>query len=432
MPRILCSALLLAALFDFTPATAAIQPLDRIVAIVDEDVILESELSAAVDGVRKQYAGRDVQLPPDNVLSKQVLERLTLMRLQIQRAEAGGIQVTDTEIDQAVARVAAGNSLSIAQLRQAVEADGFNFSEFRKSMREELMVQKLRSRIVESRVEIGESEIERLLAGDTLKRGEIRLGHIMVQLPDAATPEEVSTGAEKITGIRDLIEEGKMEFSAAAIRYSDSPQALEGGDLGWRRFDQLPASFSDLVAGMEKGTVTQPVRTASGFHLLQVIDTREESQIVVTEYRVRHIITKADDLNTFEDARDKINEAKRRIDAGEDFQTVARELSEDKNTANLGGDLGWIPLDAYGQFYAEPIAQLIDGGVSEPIGSNQSWHLLQLVETRQADRTDDVLRQQATESLRQRKADEVYEQFLRQIRGEAFVETRLDPSDTAS
>lgn len=427
MPRILCSALLLVALFGFTDATAATQSLDRIVAIVDEDVILESELTAAIEGVRSQYAGRDVQLPPAEVLRKQVLERLTLMRLQIQRAESGGIQVTDTEIDQAVARVAASNSLTITQLRQAVESDGFNFSEFRKSMREEIMVQKLRSRIVETRVEISESEIERLMAGDTLKRGEVRLGHILVQLPDAATPEEVATGSEKIEGIRKLIAEGKMEFSAAAIRFSDSSQALEGGDLGWRRFDQIPASFADLVAGMEKGSVTQPVRTASGFHLLQVTDARENSQIVVTEYQVRHIVTQVDGLNSFSDASDKIKEAKRRLDAGENFETVARELSEDKNTANLGGDLGWIPLQAYGELYAEPLAQMAAGSVSEPLSTQQSWHLLQLVETRQADRTEDVLRQQASESLRQRKAEEVYEQFLRQIRGEAYVESRLDP-----
>ncbi len=429
MPRILCSALLLVALFDFTDATAATQSLDRIVAIVDEDVILDSELTAAIEGVRAQYAGRDVQMPPAEVLRKQVLERLTLMRLQIQRAEAGGIQVTDTEIDQAVARVAASNSMTIAQLRQAVEADGFNFSEFRKSMREELMVQKLRSRVVETRVEISESEIERLMAGDTLKRGEVRLGHILVQLPDAATPEQVATGAEKIEGIRKLINEGKMEFSAAAIRFSDSPKALEGGDLGWRRFDQIPASFADLVAGMDTGTVTQPVRTASGFHLLQVVDAREDSQIVVTEYQVRHIVTRADDLNSFSDASDKIREAKRRLDAGENFQTVARELSDDKNTANLGGDLGWIPLQAYGQFYAEPLAQMSEGGISEPLSTEQSWHILQLVETRQADRTEDLLRQQASESLRERKGEEVYEQFLRQIRGEAYVESRLDPEE---
>ncbi|MCB1605989.1 MAG: peptidylprolyl isomerase [Xanthomonadales bacterium] len=432
MPRISISALLLAALFAVNPVLAATQALDRIVAIVDEDVILESELAAAIDGVRRQYQGREIQLPPEDVLSKQVLERLTLLRLQIQRAEAGGIQVTDTEIDQAVARVAASNSLTIAQLRQAVETDGFNFSEFRKSMREELLVQKLRTRVVESRVEISESEIERLLAGDTLKRGEVHLRHIMVQLPDAATPEQVATGAEKIAGIRQLIEDGKMEFSAAAIRYSDSPQALEGGDLGWRRFDQIPAAFADLVAGMEKGAVTQPVRTASGFHLLQVADVRKDSHIMVTEYHVRHIVTRVDDLNTHEDARVKIFEAKRRIDAGESFENVARAVSEDKNTANLGGDLGWIPIDAYGPFYAQPLSQMSVGGITEPLRSDQSWHMLQLVEVREADRTEDFLRQQATESLRERKAEEVYEQFLRQVRGEAYVETRLDPNGNSA
>lgn len=431
LPRSLAACLVPLLLVCSFAAQAATQQLDRIIAIVEDDVILASELEEAIGNIRAQFRGNESQLPPDEVLRKQVLERMTLTRLQVQRAQTAGVQVTDTEIDQALAQIAANNGITLPQMRAAIEQDGLDFGEFRSNMRDELMVQRLRKRIVESRVNISEAEVDRALASDDIKRGEVRLAHILVALPEGATAEQVETGRGKIEGIRKVIDEGKIDFTAAAIRFSDSPQALEGGELGWRRYDQIPESFSNLVAGMKIGEISPPLRTASGFHLLKVLDTREESQIVITEYLVSHLVVETTDLVSEDQARRKIEAARERIVAGEAFADVAREVSDDKTTANLGGSLGWIPIDRYGSFYAEPLSQLLNGQVSPVLRSDRGWHLLYRVNTRETDRTIDVARSQVRENLFQSKAEETYEAFLRQLRSESFIETRLD-GDSAS
>lgn len=427
MPLRALAALLLPFLLCLSPAVSAqTQPLDRIIAIVEEDVILASELEAAIENIRAQFKDNQSQLPPDAVLRKQVLDRMTLVRLQVQRAKSAGVQITDTEIDQALARIAANNGLTLAQMRTAIEQDGLDFGEFRKSMQDELMVQKLRNRVVESRVEISDSEVDRALASSNIKRGEVRLGHILIALPESATPEQIETGRSKAEGVRKVISDGELDFKAAAIRFSDAPQALEGGELGWRRFDQIPEAFADMVAGMRVGEVSPPLRTPSGFHLLTVLETREESQVVVTEYNINHIVVDVTDIVSEQQALRKIEAARARIIAGEEFADVAREVSDDKTTANLGGSLGWINIDRYGPFYAEPLSQLLNGQVSPPLRSDKGWHMIQRVDLRQVDRTVDVVRSQVRENLFQAKAEEAYDAFLRQLKSESFVETRLD------
>jgi peptidyl-prolyl cis-trans isomerase SurA len=415
-----------------TPVAAQTQPLDRIIAIVEEDVILQSELDEAIANIRAQFQGKESQLPPDDVLRKQVLERMTLVRLQVQRASSAGVQITDTEIDEALARIAAGNQLTLAQMRMAIEQDGLDYGEFRKSMRDELMVQKLRNRVVESRVNVSDAEIDRALASSDIKRGEVRLGHILVAMPEGATPEQVETARGKAEGIRKVIQEGEIDFTAAAIRFSDAPQALEGGELGWRRYDQIPEAFSDLVAGMQVGEVSPPLRTPTGFHLLKVIEEREETKIVVTEYLINHLVVDVTDLVSEQQALRKIENARQRVIDGEDFGEVAKVVSDDKSTANLGGSLGWIQIDRYGPFYAEPLSQLLNGQVSAPLRSDKGWHIIQRVDVRQTDRTVDVVRSQVRENLFQAKAEEAYDAFLRQLRSESFIETRLDGDSATS
>ena len=430
LSRLLAASLLPLLLVCASVVRAETQALDRIIAIVEDDVILASELDEAITNIRAQFRGNETQLPPDEVLRKQVLERMTMTRLQVQRAESAGVQITDTEIDQALAQIAANNGLTLPQMRTAIERDGLDFGEFRDNMRDELMVQRLRKRIVESRVNISEAEVDRAMASDDIKRGEVRLGHILVALPEGATAEQVETGRGKIEGIRKVIDEGKIDFNAAAIRFSDAPQALEGGELGWRRYDQIPESFSNLVAGMKVGEVSPPLRTASGFHLLKVLETREETQIVVTEYQVSHIVVEITDLVSEDQAKRKIEAARQRVVDGDDFADVAREVSDDKTTANLGGSLGWIQIDRYGSFYAEPLANLLNGQVSEILRSDRGFHMIQRVDSRETDRTIDVARSQVRENLFQGKAEEAYDAFLRQLRSESFVETRLEGEST--
>jgi peptidyl-prolyl cis-trans isomerase SurA len=426
-------AALLLALAAALPARAQMlsnEALDQVIAVVDEDVILRSELDRAVNNILAQYAGRAAQLPPRAVLERQVLERLIFIRLQVQRAESTGIRVSDTELDQAVMRIAQENNATVDQLRASLERDGFSYDEFRKTMREELQVQRLRQRFVQSRVQVTETEVDILLASGGLKRGEVRLSHILVGVPDGASSEQIRAAREKAERVRREIDEG-LDFASAAIRYSDGQQALEGGDLGWRRYDEVPNVFVDLVANLKPGEVTQPMRGPSGFHIIKMVDTRDASAEIVREFNARHILVRTSELVSADDALASVRNIRQRIEAGEDFATLAREFSEDTTSANLGGDMGWFELGAYGTRVGQVLESLSDGQLSEPFQTEVGWHVMQRLGSRQTDRTEERVREQARETIRNRKAEEEYENFLRQLRGEAFVENRLGGAEDA-
>lgn len=421
-------AALLALAAAVLPATAraqsqSMQPIDGIVAVVEEDVILRSELDRAVGNVLAQYAGR-TDLPPRQVLEKQVLERLVLLNLQLQHAERTGIRVTDAELDQTIGRLAQQNQISVEQLRQQVLREGVPFSEFRDTMRDELVAQRLRQRVVQSRVAVSDTEIDILLASNSLQQGQVRAAHILVALPDGATAEQIGLAQTKIDGIKKLIDEG-MEFSAAAIRYSDAPNALDGGELPWRGYDEVPAMFANVLQGMQPGEVTAPMRGPTGFHLLKLLETREAGQHTVTEYKARGLLIRTSELVSAEQARQRAEQARARILAGEDFGDVARDVSEDTLSRSIGGDLGWFKAMAYGSAVGQQVQQLDDGELSEPFRSEVGWHVLQREGVREQDVTEEVLRNQAREMITARKAEEEWDRFLRQARAESFVDMRL-------
>ena len=271
--KTLIAPLLAVALLLGAPVHAQqVEPLDGIAAVVDEDVILTSELDRALNNVLAQYAGRQDQLPPRDVLQRQVLERLILMRLQTARAADTGVRVSDQEVDGAITSIAAQNKLSPDQLRQQLAHDGMSYDDFRASLRDELLTQRLRQRFAQSRISVSEAEVDAALkaqGGD-----QYHLAHILVGLPDGATPEQIATGQQKIDGVKALIDKGEMTFAAAAVRYSDSPNALEGGDLGWRSIDEIPTAFATTIRTLQKGQMIGPIRGPSGFQLLQLVDTR--------------------------------------------------------------------------------------------------------------------------------------------------------------
>jgi peptidyl-prolyl cis-trans isomerase SurA len=399
--------------------------IDRIVAVVDEDVILQSELDRAVGNILAQYAGRPgQQLPARDVIERQVLERLITIRLQLARAEQTGIRVTDTELDQSVMRLAQQNNVSLDQLRGSLERDGFSYTEFRDTMRDELQVQRLRQRFVQSRVNVTETEVDILLASESLKRGEVRLSHILVGVPDGASAPQIQAAREKSEMVKKEID-GGLDFAAAAIRYSDGQQALEGGDLGWRKYNEVPDAFADQIAGMGPGEVTQPMRGPSGFHILKLVEVREQQQELVREFNARHILVNSSELVTADDAQATIRDIRRRVVGGGDFAELAKEFSEDNTTANLGGDMGWFEIGDYGTRVEQVLASLKDGELSEPFQTEVGWHLMQRLGTREADVTDERRRDQAREIVRNRKAEEEYDLYLRQLRGEAYIENRL-------
>ena len=400
-------------------------PVESVVAVVEEDVILRSELDRAIANILTQYADRRDQLPPQAALEKQVLERLILVKLQVQRAREGGVRVPDAEVEDSIRRIAQQNNITIDQMRAQLAADGIGFSEFAQSLRDEITVQRLRQSITQSRVTVSESEIDILLAGDSLQTGQIRAANILVALPDGATSEQIELARTKIEGVRGLIERGEMTFSAAAIRYSDAPNALEGGDLGWRRFDEVPPLFARVLEGMQPNQVSPAVRGPGGYQLLQLTDRREAGPEKVTEYNARHIMVRITEVVDRAQAQTRIQALKARLDAGEDFEALAKAESDDSMTRNQGGDMGWFPVYGWGQAVGDKLLTLEDGQTSAPFASDTGWHVLQRLGSREQDVTEQVRRNEAREAIARRKAEDEYERFLRQIRDEAYIETRL-------
>jgi peptidyl-prolyl cis-trans isomerase SurA len=405
-----------------TPAAAANQPLDRIVAVVNDDVILQSELNDAVASVQQQYAGHTEQLPPMNVLQQQVLNRLVLMRLQIQKAQDQGIHVSDADVDQAIQGVAEQNKLSPEQLRAEVERSGASFASFRRQLGDQITVQRLHQSVVQDSVSVTDSEIDNLLSSPTYKAGEVHLAHIQISIPggaDAATIQASQTKAdEAIAAIK-----GGMDFNAAAIRFSDASDALEGGDLGWRRLDEVPPAFADAVANMKVGDVSPALRGPTGFHILKLIDQRQPSRQLVTEFHARQILIKPSELVTPAQAEAKAQELYTRIvDKHEDFAKLAKENSKDDTTANAGGDMGWFQPQAWGSTIARQLETLKDNEVSKPFQSEAGWHLIQRLGTRQSDLTDEIARNQARQSIGNRKAEQAYDDYLRELRANAYIQ----------
>ncbi|WP_372015694.1 peptidylprolyl isomerase [Pseudoxanthomonas sp. 10H] len=427
-PRLSATLLAVAALLSLPFAAPAqqLQPVERIAAVVDENVVLQSELDQAMRNVIGQYAGRENQLPPRAVLERQVLERLVLTRIQVERAKGNGIRISDQEMNQAVASIAQQNNLSTDGLRQRLAADGLSFDDFRRSLADEIMVQRLRQSFAQSRINVSESEVDAALAQQASGGRQYHLAHILVGLPEGATAEQIATGQRKIEGIKSVIDRGELTFNAAAVRYSDSPNALEGGDLGWRSLDEIPSAFSRAISDMTPGQVFGPIRGPSGFQLLQLVEVRDADAAgaatqTVSEYHVRHILVRVNDRQDDATAKARIETLRARVAGGAGFEDVARESSEDNNTRGQGGDLGWFPADAFGPDFGQQVTALADGAVSQPFRTDAGWHVIQRVAQRQTDVTDNNRRAQVRETIGRRKLEEEYNRYLQELRGEAYV-----------
>ncbi|HEY6940188.1 peptidylprolyl isomerase [Dokdonella sp.] len=414
-----------------TPAFAqavASEPLDRIVAVVDEDVVLQSELDRQVAAVTAQFAKNPQQLPPHDVLERQLLDRLIMQKLQVARADSTGVKVSDAQIDQALAQIAQQNRMDVSQLRGAIERQGMSYDGFRDNVREQLIVQQLRQRVAQSRVQVSDAEVDSLIKNGNLHPGQLHIGYIMINVPDGATPEQVDEARAKADDIKKQID-GGMDFGAAAIRYSNAENALQGGDLGWRSANELPPAMVEAADKMQEGDVSSPLRGANGFHIIKLIGKRDTATHMVTEYEASHILVKTSELVSDEQAEKKIGEIRGRVVGGEDFAKVAKATSDDEQTAGLGGDLGWFVADAYGASIANAVKDMKPGDISQPFKTNAGWHILKLVEVRQTDKAGEMQRDEAKNMLFGRKAEDEYASFLRQLRSEAFIEIRLPGGD---
>ncbi len=434
-PRLLIAGLLAVSSFAAPVLAQSLQPLDRIAAVVNEDVILQSELDRAVNNVTAQYAHQSGQLPPRPVLERQVLERLVLVKLQVARAAESGIRVSDAELNNAVNAVAQQNGTSPDGLRQRLEADGMSFDDFRSSLRDEITMQRLKQSFAQSRVQVSEGEVDAALAQQASGGMQYHLAHILVALPDGASADQIKTGQGKIDGIKALVDKGELDFSAAAVRYSDSPNALEGGDLGWRSLDEIPAAFVDMLKGMQAGQVVGPLRGPSGFQLLKLVEVRDAAQAdkrMVTEYHARHILVRITETQDAAAAKAKIDTLRARVAGGADFAQVAKESTEDVNSRDDGGDLGWFPADAFGPAFGKEVTGLQDGQVGAPFRTDAGWHIVQRVGSRQTDVSNDNRRAQVRDTIGRRKAEEEYNRYLQELRGDAYVSFRSgDRAETA-
>ncbi len=410
--------------------------IDRIVAVVEEDVVLQSELDEAMAAVQQQYAGNPQQLPPHDVLERQVLDRLILMKLQVQRARDQGIRVSEGEVDNAITNVAQQNRMTPDQLRATIEQQGSSYSAFRQQIGDQIMVQKLRDSVIHDSVQITDAEVNNLLNSASFKAGEVHLAHIQISLPNGASADDIAAAQAKADKVEQDLSSG-MDFNAAAIRYSDASDALEGGDLGWRHMDEIPPAFVDIVSRMKAGDVTPPLRGPTGFHILKLVAQRAPGRQVVTEFHARQILIQPSELVTPAQAEQKARDLYTQLTTKKgDFAKLAKEDSDDDTTANAGGDMGWFTVDAWGTAVAQQLQQLKDGEVSQPFQTNQGWHLIERLGTRQADRTEEAQRNQARQAIGTRKAEQAYEDYLRELRSSSYVDIRIpelrDPDKAAS
>ncbi len=409
-------------------AHAAVVPLDRIIAVVNDDVIVMSELENRVRTIRAQLRQSGTAPPPESVLERQVLERLILDRLQLQMAENVGIRIDDATLNRAVAQLAQQNGLSVRQFRDILERDGYDFARFREDVRNEIIISRLQQRQINNRISVTEREIENYLATRAQQSDpdtEYRLAHILIGVPEAASPEAIASARAKAEDVLASVRTG-ADFAQTAVAVSDGQQALQGGDLGWRKQQQLPTIFAELVRDMQPGDVAGPIRSASGFHLVKLVETRGQEKHVITQTHARHILIRPDELTSEAEARRQLEQLRTRIENGEPFAELARAHSDDRGSAVSGGELGWLsPGDTVPDFESV-MNGLAAGEVSEPFRSQFGWHIVQVVERRRYDGTEEVRRAQALEQIRQRKSEQELDTWLRELRDEAYVEYRLE------
>jgi peptidyl-prolyl cis-trans isomerase SurA len=412
----------------FNAQAAEVVKLDRIVAIVDQTVITEQELEGRIRTVTAQLAKQGTELPPENILRKQILERLISDTLQLQYAAQTGLKVDDNQLDKTIERIAEQNQLTLTEFGEALSADGISMRKFRADIRSEITIARLREREVESRVNVTESEIDNFLttqASSNESTDEFEISHILIRTPEEGTTEEVQKAKAKVDDAIKALQDG-TSFAKVSASFSDAPNALEGGSLGWKTSSQLPTLFLDALKTMQAGDVSAALRSPNGFHILKLTNKRGgNSPLVIEQTHARHILIKLSEIMSETEGRQKMDGIKERLDNGDKFEVLARQFSED-GTASNGGDLGWVnPGDTVPQF-EKAMNELKDNQISEPIRSPFGWHIIQVLERRKQDMSKEAARLKARQEIRARKADEAYQDWIRELRDRAYVELRLE------
>lgn len=410
------------------PRAAFADGVDRIVAVVEDDVILESELQKKIAMIQEGLSRSGTTPPSGIILARQVLDRLILEKIQIHLAEKSGFRVDDETLRQAVQQIAQKNNLTPEELRASLRAEGIEYPDFLEQIRGELAQQRLRTNQVNSQIKISDREIQHWLEsrgkGSANPNTEYLVGHILIATPQAAPPAAVQDAREKAEKLIAELRKG-LDFKQASLSSSDAAEALKGGDLGWRKQSELPSLFADMAPKMKKGDIEGPIRSPSGFHIIKLLDQRGGNVELVTKTHVRHILLKPNELMTNDDARNKLASIRARIEAGDDFGDLARGNSDDKGSAVKGGDLGFVAPGALVPEFEEAMNNLQPKQLSQPVQSQFGWHLIQVLERQESDDTAELLKKQAQDEIFKRKVEEETELWLRRIRDEAYVEIRV-------
>ncbi|MFO1392989.1 MAG: peptidylprolyl isomerase [Steroidobacteraceae bacterium] len=410
-----------------TPAAPRGVSLDRVVAVVNDGVVLQSSLDQQVQTVTERLQQAGQQLPPRDVLRQQVLERLILQEIQVQRAAKAGIQVSDEELNQALTDIARRNNIKFSDLPAALESQGIDYRTYREEVRREMTLGQLRQRDVYARIYVSPHEID-LCVSKALAAPEDRLeydvAHILVAIPASATPQQVDERTARAQGVYERARRGE-DFSDLAVAYSDAGTALDGGKLGWRKANQLPSVIADVIPGMKAGEVTEIIRTPSGLNIFKLVDTRSTQQAaLVSQVHTRHILMQTNAIEDDETVRQKLERIRDRVLKGEDFAAIASVSSADPGSATRGGDLGWTSPGTFVPEFEKTVDQLDIDEISEPFKTQFGWHIVQLLGRRTYDASEDTVRNKCVMQLRESRADEETELWLRRLRDEAYVEYR--------
>jgi peptidyl-prolyl cis-trans isomerase SurA len=440
-PTLFRSTLLLAALaasaLALAPARLAAQTrdlggkgelLDRIAVIVNDGVVLQSQIDEQVGMVSKRLREQGTALPAPSVLRQQITERLVLQEIQLQRAQHLGIKVTDESLNGALRDIAKQNHLEFSQLPDALSAEGIVYAEYREEMRREMTLSMLRNRDVIAHMYVSPREIDQFLARQTnglQENGEYNVSHILLALPEAASPGQLEQVEKHAQEIYERAAKGE-DFGELAVSYSQAQTALDRGQIGWRKGNELPTFMADVVAKLKPGEVAAPVRTPSGFHIVRLNEIRTSGgPQTVDQVHARHILIKTNELQDDQTVRGRLQTIRDRILRGEDFSAIAKAVSEDPGSASQGGDLGWTGPGAFVPEFEQELARLQQNDISEPFHTEYGWHILQLLGRRTQDVSTDEKRRRAFDQIRASKADEETELWLRRLRDEAFVDYRM-------
>jgi peptidyl-prolyl cis-trans isomerase SurA len=421
--------MVLYSLLSFNVA-ADYQRLEAIVAVVDDDVVLASELMARLDTVRTSMIENNVQMPPSDVLINQIMERLIIENIQLQEAEKRGVTVDDETLARAVSSFASNNNLSMEEFRQTLVADGTNYRQFREEIRSELIITRLQRAMINRRISISEQDVQALLNSPFYQQmfsDEYRVGHIMRTLADDGTDADAQAAFAEAEGFVQDLRDG-AEFAQMAIAKSSASTALEGGDLGWRRAGELPTLFADAVIDMQVGDIVGPMASGATIHIIKLLDQRGAGTERMAQTNVSHILIRPSEIVTNEQAKTQAEAVYERFQAGEDFAALAKEFSEDPGSALNGGALGWSTPDQFVPQFAQVMMAADIGEVSTPFESEFGWHLLLVEDRREQDMSDEARRDMAMDLLFRRRFEEERQEWLKEIRDEAFVELRLNES----